>query len=258
MEPIPDSMTLQEYVAYIRRHNEDDMDAVIMITGYEGLGKTTFAIYLSYELDPTFGIPKIVFYDVKDFWNQVNDETWYKVIMCDEAMKFLLAYDWGRAESKAIITELAFCRFKRKFFIFIVPSRKKINEYVRDHRALFWAFVRDRGLVDIHIGDPSNKWKEEIYWKEVGRVRYPDLPADIKELYQERKRVEKIEDQKRGIVLSSKYILNALNDGLLDDRTADDEKVVLKAHTYMALEEMFPYSTIPKGKISVAIDIWAN
>lgn len=262
MRPIPDRMTLDEYIAWIRDHNRQDMDSVIIVTGYEGLGKSTFSTWLSYELDEKFTIPQIVFYDVKDFWRQAKNEEHYRVIMCDEAMKFLLAYDWMKGESKAIITELAFCRYRRKFFIFIVPSRKKVVEYVRDHRALFWVYVRDRGIADIHIGDIQGaryKWSEEIFWKEVGQVRYPDLPADIKEMYKERKAEEKVLDEQRGVILSSKYILNLLKDGLLDGNVStDDNKGFIKAHTYMALEEMFPYSHIPKGKIAVAVDIWAN
>lgn len=262
MRPIPDEMALDGYVEWIRDHNKQDMDSVIMITGYEGLGKSTFATWLAYELDRKFKIAQIVFYDVKDFWKQAKNEEHYRVIMSDEAMKFLLAYDWMKGETKAIITELAFCRYRRKFFIFIVPSRKKVVEYVRDHRALFWVYVRDRGRVDLHIGDiqgESYKWYEQMKWKMVGKARYPDLPQRIKERYQARKAEEKVLDEQRGMILSSKYILNLLSDGLLDGHVSTkDNKGFIKAHTYMALEEMFPYSNIPKGRIGVAVDIWAN
>lgn len=246
---------LEGYVQYIKRHNKQNKDSVILVTGMEGSGKSHFAIMLAHMLDPEFRIEKIIFYNVQEFWRQVNDPTWYKVILCDEASDFLTSQDWMRTEAKAIIMEFKFCRYKRKFFILCIPSKEDTHFYIRDHRAKFWIYVHEeRGKADLHISHKS-KWKRNLFWDELGTVRFPALPLDIEEIYNQKKRDEKRKVEDNPLEFSANHIYQLLREGLLDGQTFKD-KTQAKAHAYLVLEKQFPYSKIPGQNLTMAVNAW--
>ena len=246
---------LERYVAQIKKHNKANRDSVILVTGTEGSGKSHFAIMLAHMLDRGFLISRIIFYDVKDFWNQVNDPTWYKVILCDEAADFLTSQDWMRTEAKAVVMEFKFCRYKRKFFILCIPSKEDTHFYIRDHRAKFWIYVHEsRGKADLHISHKS-KWKRNLYWEELGTVGFPALPTDIEEIYDQKKKDEKRKVEENPLEFSANHIYKLLREGLLDGHNFK-EKTQAKAYAYLVLENQFPYSKIPGEKLTVAINSW--
>lgn len=248
---------LKRYVGRLIRRNRENKDSVILVTGSEGSGKSHFAIMLAHMLDPLFRIEKIIFYDVQEFWRQVRDPDKYRVIMCDEAAEFLTSQDWMKSESKAITDELKLCRYKRKYFIFCVPSKEDTHFYVRDHRAKFWVYVHEeRGKADLGVSYRS-KWKRSLYWedKNYGTTRYPPLPAHMEARYDRKKEQEKKWVEENPLAFSANHIHLLLTNGLLDGREVSD-KASAKAHAYLALEKNFPYSKIPGQNLTMAINAW--
>lgn len=250
------NLTLRQYTDYIERRNHDDNDSVILVTGYEGTGKSTIAGIMAHRLDPEFTMDKVIFYNINAWWEQINDETWYRSLWLDEALDFLLSYEWGSKQSKSIIKEIAFCRYKRKYIILCLPNIGWLNVYLREHRVKFWVYVKKRGVAELHIGVPQ-KWGKEIWWEQVGTTRYPDFPDHVKEPYLRRKKEEKDWFLKHGGTITIDTIVNMLNDGVFDSVVNEDmPQREIEDMLHMTLQKDLPYSQFRAGDITRAVRIW--
>ena len=233
---------------YIGKRNFGDKDSVILITGYEGNGKSAFASHISYRLHrPRSGErytpDKTIFYNPNVWWDQIEDEEWYKALWLDEAMDLFLSYEWGSKRSKSILKEIAYCRYKRKYIILCLPNIGWCNKYLRDHRIWFWFHVLKRGIVKFRIRreheiEPDELWKK---WTVVGLLPYDDFPYKAKVPYQIRKREEKSEFLKHGGEITIEGIVTMLNDGVFStvvNRDMVQTQVEDRIHMVLRLFEL--------------------
>ncbi|MEM5853896.1 MAG: hypothetical protein QW228_06005 [Candidatus Aenigmatarchaeota archaeon] len=152
-------------------------DAVIGITGEEGVGKSTFAIQLGKALDENFDFERnIVFNPDKDKIKKLIIELpKYSVVDVDEAIKVLYKLQWYSEIQHLLNIVYAICRRENKISLLLMPRFKDFNEYFRNHRIKIWIHVIDRGIALIFkkdwspfIKDPwrmdeNQKLLDEIY-----------------------------------------------------------------------------------------------
>jgi hypothetical protein len=123
-------------------------DAVLIIEGGEGEGKTTYSIaigyYVSEKTGRSFGQPN-VFFDLEkmiDFAKSTKE----KIIIWDEPALQALSTDWASKYVKNLTRLLMMARKKRHFFIINMTKFYKFNEYV----------VVDRAIGMIHVYSRKN------------------------------------------------------------------------------------------------------
>jgi len=162
--------------AIVRRTNEKDQDATILLDGTEGSGKTNAAICLAYYIAEQskreFNVDH-VFFDL-DEMIKFAGTTKEQIIIWDEAALGGLASDWTSKSQRKLIAMLMVCRKKKHIFIFNIP---------RFFRLALGIIERILCLVHIYEDDYENEGNfvligrqglESLYydWKNKRYARY--------------------------------------------------------------------------------------
>lgn len=110
-------------------------DALLIIEGAEGEGKTNSSEAVSYYVKYKTGRDIHMFFRLKPLF-EFAKSTSEKIIIWDEPAIDSLSTDWYRKASKDIIRLLMVCRKKRHFLIFNFVKFYKFSEYIVVDRAL--------------------------------------------------------------------------------------------------------------------------
>lgn len=115
---------------------KQDLDAVVVIDGYEGAGKSCLAQTMGKYFDPEgFCIDRIVF-NPKQFQAVVPHVPPYSCIVLDEAYGGLNSKSVMGKESKAMNKMFTEIRDRNLFMIIVLPSYFELNKYFAIHRSL--------------------------------------------------------------------------------------------------------------------------
>ena len=109
-----------------------DQDRIYVITGREGLGKSTLAMQLAYIVDPNFTLNNIVFTS-DQLENKIRTAKQFEAIIFDESFNGLSSKGAISKENKKLVTLLMMCR-QRNLFIFIAKVEvgvKKLPKYLK-------------------------------------------------------------------------------------------------------------------------------
>jgi hypothetical protein len=115
-------------------------DAVLIVEGSEGEGKTNTSEAIAYYIKHTTGKEIHMFFRLKSLI-EFAKKTEGHIIIWDEPALDSLSTDWYKETNKDLIRLLMTCRKKRHFFLFNFVKFYKFPEYV----------VVDRGLGLIHM-----------------------------------------------------------------------------------------------------------
>ena len=188
---------LDKFVDVLKGLQEKDMDVLIPVTGFKGVGKSTFALQLTrrylqkyWNWQPegvTFDtwfkrhLRDFIAYDNFDVMNKIEKAADSQPLVCDEAVRFAMSEDWMKAESKELKKMFAQIRTKHLIIIFAIPEFWWIDRKYREDMTLFWAHIIQRGFAvvftpDMKIG-VKDKWHRDIFMK-VNRPVNIFTPAD--------------------------------------------------------------------------------
>lgn len=151
---------------YIKSRVDKNQNFVMLFVGQTGTGKSYAAMSLGEEVDPGFGIERVVF-SADEFISSLNsDESLVKgsVIMWDEAGVGMPAREWYSLSNKVISYVVQTFRVKGYILIMTTPSLKYIDSQIR---SLF------HGIAETI--DPS------MYGGNFGWAKYMHLTHDPKE-----------------------------------------------------------------------------
>ena len=144
----------------VQRVQARKLDAIFVVDGDEGFGKTGFSIlaayYIAHKTGREFGLDQM-FFDPKEFINYINSNTG-KVIVWDEAALGGLASNWQNKVQQMLIQTLMTCRFRRHIIFFNVPKFYRLNQYFVGERAT--------GLFHVYSEDKINAGQLTYYKKE--------------------------------------------------------------------------------------------
>jgi len=143
----------------VKRHVREDRDAVIVVTGAEGMGKSALGLRLGLALDDNFTIERNVMFDpdATEFYEKlVNSLPKYSVIVFDESMKMLYKRGWQAKDRLFLNTIFSICRKQNKIFIMCIPNFLDLDAYYRNWRALYWVHVIERGYAVVF----EKKWHQ--------------------------------------------------------------------------------------------------
>lgn len=158
----------------IQRVTKRKLDAVLMIDGDEGFGKTGLSILLAYYFSQETGRPfslDNIFFDPEEFMNFINT-TKEQIIIWDEAALGGLASGWQNKIQQVLIQTLMTCRFRKHIIIFNCPKFYRLNQYFVMERALGLCHVYSRdglqaGRMTYHLKDMLEKMLDLWYKKRI-------------------------------------------------------------------------------------------
>lgn len=175
-------------LSWMRRNVERNADNCIIVDGYEGVGKSTFAMRLVHDLyamrndgttwDPSWGL----ILNHRDWASQWATRVEDQAYIIDEGGNLLFSRDTQRTENKIIVKVLQQARVLRSTTIICCPNKWWLDPYVRQHRARAWVHVGEQGE---RRGYAWVMWREynwrknEVDWYDAGEIRFPDLPKDF-------------------------------------------------------------------------------
>lgn len=143
---------------------EGNQDRIYLITGREGLGKTTLALQLAYTLDNTFCLDDVVFTS-DDFEKRIREVNKYKAVVFDEAFNGLSSKGALSKQNKRLVRLLMECRQRNLFIFIVLPSIFLLEKYI--------ALFRSTALFNVLASKKDYKRRYyKIYNYEQKRVLY--------------------------------------------------------------------------------------
>jgi DNA-binding transcriptional regulator YiaG len=162
-------------------------DALLLIEGAEGEGKTNSSCAVSYYIKTKTNREIHMFFRLNDMI-QFAKSTEDKIIIWDEPALDSLSTDWYKEASKDLMRLLMSVRKKRHFFIFNLTKFHKFAEYIVVDRALGMVHMYSRHETEagrfVYIRKRSIEWmflsyrrsKKRLYNKSSSfRGRFPEV-----------------------------------------------------------------------------------
>lgn len=147
-----------------------DFDWLMVVEGYEGVGKSTLAWHVCKYIDPDFNAQNIVF-EPDQFRLLLQNARKGESILIDEGGLLLFSRNAMQTDNKELIQALTTIRAKNLFICICVPSFHILDKYVREHRVKSLIRVAARGRYQFF----SKKKIKEIRKKNGTRdYIYPD------------------------------------------------------------------------------------
>jgi len=176
----------------LRSRVRGDWDAVVAITGEEGVSKSTLANQIGFHTDKNYTLEKNVLYSPNEvsMVKAIRGLPRFSVVNADEAVKILHKQQWWM---QTFINKFyRLCRQDNKISLLCMPRFSEFNEGFRNHRIRLWLHVIDRGIAiafskdwSPFIADPWHFKESEKMINNYTRRRkssYMDLNAKIKVL----------------------------------------------------------------------------
>lgn len=183
----------------IKNMINDHWDYVILVEGYEGSAKSSYAVNLACDIDPDVlndPIDEHIYYDIKDMikdmWTSKK-----KVFIIDEAVNGFFSRESMSKPNILFGKTLATVRDNNHVLILVIPNKRWLDAIARDHRIKLIISIKTRrvkhllkrGYCSIYTtnksditGNTFNNWEFNM--------RFPDFPKELKTKYLELKRSE--------------------------------------------------------------------
>jgi adenylate kinase family enzyme len=133
-----------------------DWDGVFIITGMEGVGKTTIATQICKYLDPTFGLDDCHF-QTKEFKEGIYGASKGKAVLLDESQKNFSSRGALSKFNKELIGTLSECRSRNLFIVLNIPSFWELDKYPAIHRSLILIHCHKRGSFMVYNYEKKKK-----------------------------------------------------------------------------------------------------
>ena len=238
-------LTIHTLAKNIKKRLRSDFDLVIAITGEEGVGKSTIAIWLAVLIDPKFNFENNMsfFPDPNKVTREYHALKKYSVYILDEAVRAVYKMDWQSKLQQSLVKMYTTERWQNKVSILCIPRFWDLAGHFRTHRVKVWIHVMERGHAFVYIKnidkDSDDPWhlkrtleiKKKAFRRTnvvgismekrmaverklntyAGDFRFPDLPEGIKSMYNAKKvesrktYLEGEEEQESGGFLLNKY-----------------------------------------------------
>lgn len=189
------------FITELRQKHIDDWDAVILITGDEGCGKSALGINLAVDLDTSVltSMEKHVVWSGDDL-NRLVFTSEPSAIVEDEAGIDLFSRDFASSGSKSLVKMVMVMRAQNHIPILILPNLGWLDTYLREHRVKYWIKVftvkngikEERGFADLYIAKRGDFMKK-TYWEKIFTFRFPDFPEEIAYEYKRGKKASMLE-----------------------------------------------------------------
>ena len=138
---------LKDISDYMLTRVNNDFDCVVAVTGDEGVGKSSLAMWLAMLTDKKFSVKDSVVFSPKtqDAISQVKKLHRYGSIVMDEGIKMAYKLNWQNKVQQLLNMVYTLNRAENKMTIICIPQFTDLNTFFRKHRVYFWIHVYARG-----------------------------------------------------------------------------------------------------------------
>ena len=131
-------------------HPKNKKDALLLIEGGEGEGKTNLALQVAHAVKHHTGrsfTTNNIFYSAEKLV-KFAQETTGQIIVYDEPALDMLGGEWWKQEQQNLVKLLMMARKNRHFFIFNITKFYKFNEYIVVDRSIGLIHVYSRNEIE--------------------------------------------------------------------------------------------------------------
>jgi len=125
---------LKANLDFIKSDIRDDNDAIVVVDGVEGSGKSVLAMTIGKYIDPDLSLDNVIF-NPQDFKTQVMKAKKYQVIVFDEAISGLRSANWATSVSRSLISLIGQIRQLNLCIVIVIPSIFELHRYIAIHRS---------------------------------------------------------------------------------------------------------------------------
>lgn len=150
-------------VKALRKRLRNDKDAVVVVTGERGIGKSVCSWVLSKEIDKNAKIDKNVLFDpqVSKLKDIIYGFPKFSATSVDELIRIGYRRNWFKQGNKLLVELYNLCRYQNQASILCIPNFNDIDSDLQD-LVTFWVFVVNRGVCVVFRSDKnpftSDKW----------------------------------------------------------------------------------------------------
>ncbi len=166
-----------------KKVTEGDQDRVYVVTGREGLGKSTLAMQLAYVVDKKLSLDNIVF-TANQLEKRITESKRFTAIIFDESFSGLSSKGAISKENKRLVRLLMMMRQRNLFLFIVLPSFFHLEKYVGIFRstALFNVLVSRKNFKLRYYKVYNYKQKRELYIKGKNLMDYsrPKIPKSYR------------------------------------------------------------------------------
>jgi hypothetical protein len=157
--------SIEDVAKRVRKRLQLDQDFTIVLSGYEGSGKSTLGAALGLSIDPSFSFERNELYSPStvEMIRKVRGLPKGSIIINDEAIKTFYKLRWQDKRQHYLNQFMTQCRKENKGIILCIPRFTDLNEYMRNHRVRMW----------IEIIDPVHTNKKVGYAVVMGKTWNP-------------------------------------------------------------------------------------
>lgn len=148
---VPKHKVFKYFVRYLLYRNLANFDALILISGVKGSGKSSFAMMLAKEWCGLIGRPfstnKYIAYTNLQVQDKIDNLEKFSPLICDESINFCTTENWAKAENKQLKMKLGQVRTKHLLYILCFPLKiTKVDKVYRDSYMNYWIELFARGI----------------------------------------------------------------------------------------------------------------
>jgi energy-coupling factor transporter ATP-binding protein EcfA2 len=140
--------TIKELALFLMDVLETDRDAVLVITGETGEGKSVLNWHLARACSKEAGSPfdpaTNLVYEREEFKNLIDNLPEKSFIGVDEAVGLFYSRDYHDDEQIALLKKLDRIRYRHLITTFLIPSLWHIDSHIRNARVRLWIHVDTR------------------------------------------------------------------------------------------------------------------
>ena len=162
-------------VSRLRALVEDDYDAIVLITGATGSGKSSLALRLTQALDPGFDMASRLCYSPIEVARAYGSIGPGEVVCYDESIRGLQSTDTFAKEQKELVKLFSVIRAKRAILFILAPSPWQVAKQVRDTLTRMWLHVERRGVARIYDAWPMVKYSPDANLRFAKNLECPHL-----------------------------------------------------------------------------------
>ncbi len=162
---------------------EGDQDRIYVVTGREGLGKSTLTMQLAYCVDQNLSLDNIVF-TANQLEKRIKESKKNTAIIFDESFSGLSSKGAISKENKRLVRLLMMCRQRNLFIFIVLPSFFLLEKYVGIFRstALFNVLVSRKNFKLRYYKVYNYRQKKELYIRGKNMMDYsrPKIPKSYR------------------------------------------------------------------------------
>lgn len=139
---------------YLLRGIKLGHDMIILLTGLEGTGKSTFVQSIAHYCDTSLNISRIVFSGT-DLMIAIDEARVGQAIIFDEAIMDMSSQDFATDMQKILIKKFTLIRKKRLIIFLVIPSLFMLRKY--------FAIFRTRAMINCYCPDGLTRGSFRFY-----------------------------------------------------------------------------------------------